>query len=429
MAERLVRRTIEDYKMPPKGTAVVVGFSGGSDSVCLLDILWRMGYKAVAAHLNHNMRPTAKRDMDFCEAFCRERGIEFEVRIAEEGSLKSEADAREARYSFFRDIMKKHGIGYLVTAHNKNDSAETVLLHLLRGASTDGLCGIEPVQGDILRPLIAVKKSEVIDYCKENKLGFMTDETNLSNIYTRNKLRNSIIPGLEREFNPSLTDVLADNARLIAEDRDFLRECAKEAFSGIKADGGIGCAELCGLAPAMRSRCVQLLWREAVGGQNLPHIFVESILQLAQKNKNGTKLSLPCGFSARIDYGVLAILKEEDGSDFELEIEVGRWYEFSGGIKAGIFEDGEGLSVSLDGNEKLTVRSRRRGDRFTPSGMKGSKTVSDYFTDIKLPTDKRAKTPIFLANGEIMAVGTYRVADGFSKDKRGRRLVIRVAEA
>ena len=428
VTERLVRRTIEEYNMPRTDKPIVVGFSGGSDSVCLLDILYRMGYTVVAAHLNHNMRPTAMRDMEFCESFCKERGIAFESRIADEGSLKSEADAREARYSFFRDVMNSRGIEYLATAHNKNDSAETVLLHLLRGAATDGLCGIEPVQGNVIRPLIAVKKSEVLEYCKKNKLEFMTDETNLSDIYSRNKLRNRFIPELEREFNPSLIDVLADNARVIAEDRDYMKKSAETAFSLITKGAGLDCDGLCALEPAVKSRCVQLLWQKSTDvGNNLSHVYTKSILELIKKNKNGAKLSLPYGYSARIDYGTLVILKEEETTDFEYEIEIGRWCDIAeASIKVGIFEDGDGLSVSLDGGEKLAVRSRREGDRFVPSGMKGSKSVSDYFTDVKLPSEKRNLTPIFTADGEVMAVGNFRAADSFSKGKKGREYVIRL---
>ncbi len=428
VAERLVRHTIEEYNMPPKDKPIVVGFSGGSDSVCLLDILYRLGYKVIAAHLNHNMRPTAMRDMEFCERFCKERGIAFESHIVPEDSLKSEADAREARYSFFRDVMERRGIEYLATAHNKNDSAETVLLHLLRGASTDGLCGIEPIQGNILRPLIAVKKREVLDYCRENKLEFMTDETNLTDIYSRNKLRNRFIPDLEREFNPSLIDVLADNAHLMAEDREYLRKSAEVAFSQIIKDDGIRCDELPALEPAIKSRVIQLLWQKSTGeGNNLSRVYIDSISELSQKNKNGTKLSLPYGFSARIDYGILTISKEKETLDFEYEIDLGRWYEIpEAKIKTGIFEDGEGLLITLDGDERLTVRNRRSGDRFVPSGMKGSKSLSDYFTDIKMPREKRDLTPVFLADGEIAAVGNLRAADCFSKGKRGREYVIRI---
>ncbi len=427
-AERLVRHTIDEYKMPLAQTPIVVGFSGGSDSVCLVDILHRMGYKVVAAHFNHNMRTTADRDMIFCENFCRERSIDFEVQIAEKGSLKSEADARAARYSFFADIMARRGIEYLATAHNKNDSAETVLLHLLRGSGTEGLCGIEPVRGNIIRPLIAVKKREVIDYCNDNKLEFMTDETNLSNIYTRNLLRNEFLPKLAKEFNPNLIDVLADNARIIAEDRDYLRQCAEKAFLIVATDDGISCDKLSDLPSAIKSRCIQLLWHRSMGEeQNLSRVYIDKLIALTEKNKNGMEISLPDGFSARIDYGVLVIKKREASAEFEICAEIGIWYEIPcAGVMAGIFESGEGLGISLCGSEHITIRNRRNGDRFVPSGMTGSKSVSDYFTDMKIPTDKRNLVPIFLADGEIMAIGTLRAADGFTKDKRGSEYVIRV---
>lgn len=427
-AERLVRRTIREYKLPPKSERILVGFSGGSDSVCLLDILYNMGYNVVAAHLNHNMRPTAERDMRFCQGFCDERGIELKTRTVTKNSIKSEADARDVRYRFFAEIMSECGIEYLATAHNKNDSAETVLLHLMRGASTDGLCGILPMQKNIIRPLIAVKKCEVLAYCREKGLEYMTDETNLTDVYSRNRLRNRFIPELEAEFNRSLIDVVADNALLTADDGDFLRKSAEEAFERAKLRNGIKCASIAEMHPAIKRRCVLLLWRKSTGReQNLSRIYTEKILELAVKCKSGSSINLPSGFTARIDYGVLEIVKPFAHREYEYKIKMGEWCKIKEtGMQVGVFAEGDGLPVSLDGGESLAVRSRRNGDRFVPSGMKGSKKLSDYFTDIKLPSEKRDTTPIFLADGEIMAVGKYRSSELFSKGKRAEEYVIKI---
>ena len=272
-AVELVKKAIAEYKMPDTDKQILVGFSGGSDSVCLLSILLELGYSVAACHLNHNMRDTAMRDMLFCEQFCKERDIPFVSKIAEKGSIKSEADARKVRYDFFDAAMRELGIEFLATAHNKNDSAETVLLNLLRGASTDGLCGISPADGRVIRPLILANKSEILEYIRERKLGYMTDETNLTEIYTRNKLRNIVIPELEREFNPKLTDSLAENARLTAYDRDYLAEIAGKSYAEVKEKSGLSCKKLCALPRAISGRVLQLLWQKTTeNGQNLPHI-------------------------------------------------------------------------------------------------------------------------------------------------------------
>ncbi len=419
-AEKLVKSAIEKYDMPSADTHILVGFSGGSDSVCLLSVLKELGYKLTACHLNHNMRDTAMRDMLFCESFCRERDIPFIAKTLDKDSVKSEADARNARYSFFEETMKENNIGVLATAHNKNDSAETVLLNLIRGASLDGLSGILPKNGKIIRPLILTPKSLVLEYIKAKNLEYVTDETNLTDIYTRNKIRNKIIPLLESEFNPRLTESLAENAELISCDRDYLNSVAKDAYYEIKNENGVLAERLILLPKAISGRVLQIMWQyETKSGQNLPRKYIDEMLKLAQKAKTAKKLDLPNGFSARIEYGVLFIEKKSRDTDFFIEIEAEKFYELSQiGIRAGIFKEGRGLRISLDGGERLVIRSKRQGDRFCPSGMSGRKTVSDYFTDIKLSHEKRKKTPLLLADDRIAAIGDIRADDAFTKGRR-----------
>ena len=427
---RLVQRAITEYSMITADDTVLVGFSGGSDSVCLLSVLFELGYNVTAAHLNHNMRDTAKRDMDFCENFCKERNIPFVSKTTKKGTLKNEADAREARYSFFADIMKEYGLSKIATAHNKNDSAETVLLHLLRGAATDGLCGISPKDDRIIRPLIFVKKSEVNSYCDEKGIPFVTDETNLTNIYTRNKLRNIYIPELEKEFNPKLVDTLADNALLMSYDRDFMSKTAKNAFDDLKTDRGIKVSGFCELDYAIRSRVAELIWQKAVNDvKNLPKKYIEDIIRLTTCLESGKGIDLPLGYAARIEYGELIIEKKNTINPFEQKIETGKWYNIPEiDSMVGVFEDGKGLKISLDGDECLIIRSRKQGDRFTPSGLQGSKTVSDYFTDSKIPRKDRDAVPILIADGKIAAVGDLRSDDEFKTGKRACNYVLRIIE-
>lgn len=417
--ETLVRQTIADYDMLSEGEAVLVGFSGGSDSVCLLSILYSMGYSVTAAHLNHNMRANAFRDEEFCRRFCEERNIPFVSKTIKKGTLKSEADAREARYGFFAEVMKNCGIERLATAHNKNDCAETVLLHMLRGAATDGLCGILPSDGKTIRPLIRVKKCDINSYCAENGIDYVTDETNLECKYTRNKLRNIYIPELEREFNPRLTDTLAENAAVMAYDRDFLAKCAMKEYERIKSGTGADAKKLTALDRAISSRIVELMWQASGTKQNLPRKYVDAILELAEKNSGGKCIDLPDNTLARTEYGTLYIEKRTENIVYNRNIVPEEWYDFPEiSSRIGLFENGKGLTVSLNGNETLLVRTRKSGDRFSPSGMGGSKTLSDFFTDIKIPRSERDKIPVLIADGEIAAVGSGRCGEGFSKGKR-----------
>ncbi len=429
-AKELVEKAIERYHMPDAGSEILVGFSGGSDSVCLLSILYELGYRVTACHLNHNMRDTAMRDMLFSESFCKERNIPFVSKIAEKGSIKSELEARRVRYAFFRETQKSLGIEYLATAHNKNDSAETVLLNMLRGAALDGLCGISPIDEQIIRPLILTSKKEVLDYVKAKNLSYMTDETNLTDIYTRNKLRNKIIPVLEESFNPNLVDSIAENAELMSYDRAYLREEAEKAFKEAAEKNGISLEAIGKLPRAISGRVVQILWNSRTNsGQNLSHKYIEAILRLARNAKTASRLDLPFGFSARVEYGILMIEKRTAPTEFSRKIEVGSYvFLENAGIKAGVFEEGDGLKISLDGTEVLEIRSRKQGDSFSPSGMSGTKSVSDYFTDKKLPHEKRARTPILTADGRIAAVGAMRADESFSKGRRKKDYYFKVEE-
>lgn len=428
--EELVRSSIVRYNMLSADDKVLVGFSGGSDSVCLLSLLYEMGYDVMAAHLNHNMRDTALRDLKFCESFCRERNIPFVSKTAEKGKLKSEADAREARYRFFAEVMEKHSIDRLATAHNKNDSAETVLLHLLRGASTDGLCGISPADKNVIRPLIFVKKSEIVGYCENNGLSYVTDETNFQDKYTRNKLRNRYMPMLCEEFNPRLTDTLADNAVVMSYDRDFLLKTAKKAYDDIKIKSGIDLRMFLELDRAIGSRVIELMWKDTVeGGQNLPQKYVDDIYLLAKRQQSGKSIDLPKSVIARIEYGVLYLEKKSADTSYEAKFEIGKWCDLpETDSKIGIFETGKGLKLSFDGDEKLLVRTRKTGDKFCPAGLGGSKSISDFFTDSKIPAAERDRLPLLIADGKIAAVADIRADDDFAGGKRKKNYVLIIAK-
>lgn len=426
-SRELVRETIRRYDMLPDGGSVVVGFSGGSDSVCLVSILYELGYNVTAAHMNHNMRDTADRDMEFCRSFCNERSIPFFCKTAEQGMLKSEADAREARYAFFAEVLAETGIDLLATAHNKNDSAETVLLHMLRGASTDGLRGILPKDKGIIRPLIAVKKSEVLDYCEQNNLEYMTDETNLTDMYLRNRLRNRVFPELEKEFNPRLIDSIADNALLTAQDADYITECAKAEYERLLSDGGVEIDRMLELHPALLSRIVQLLWREN-NGQNLPHGYVSAVLDLAKKGKTGSGVDLPHGYRAEIQYGKLKIIRKTVSAEFCYDVKPEEWCDIpEAEMRILISQNSRGMPISLDGNESLCVRSKINGDRFRPDGLNGSKKLSDLFTDLKIPKNERDKVPVLCANGAIAAVVGIRTDEAFAKNKRKNNFYIEIS--
>ncbi len=236
-----VRRMMTRYGMVQAGELVVVGVSGGPDSMCLLDCLIHLaplfGIRLWVGHLHHGMRGAdADRDARMVSEFACGRGIPVTVGrrdvpgLARSRGVGLEEAGRVARYSFLRELAGKVGAAKIATAHNRNDQAETVLMRLFRGSGAAGLAGIPPVRDGIIRPLLEVARAEIEKYVRERNLPVTTDVYNFDMRYARNKLRHELIPMLSKEFNPAIVDALSDTATLLRWDEEFLNEQASRAF-------------------------------------------------------------------------------------------------------------------------------------------------------------------------------------------------------
>ena len=205
-----------------RGEKVIVTCSGGADSIFLLHILNKLGFECVVAHCNFHLRgEESDRDENFVREFCKKKGLTLLVehfdtkQFAAENKLSIEMAARELRYNWFEKIRSEYNAGAIAVAHHSDDSIETILLNLLRGTGLKGICGIRPRNGFIVRPLLCVNRKEIEDYLTENGIGYITDSTNLENEYTRNKVRNIVMPIL-REINPQIDSVMLSNAENFA---------------------------------------------------------------------------------------------------------------------------------------------------------------------------------------------------------------------
>ena len=258
-----VKKALSDYNMTTEGDAVVIALSGGADSVSLLcainELSEELGISVGACHVNHGLRgEEADSDMRFCMELCDRLGVELkllktDVRAVQRKHESVEETARRVRYEFFAEVSdgKK-----LATAHNSNDSAETVLLNMMRGTGLKGLCGIPPVRGNIIRPLIYCTRQEVEEYCAARGLSFVTDKTNLCDDYTRNKVRHLILPEMLK-INGSYLDTASRMARSLREDSDYLEALADEALEKARTEGGYRAAELAALPKPIYSRAVR----------------------------------------------------------------------------------------------------------------------------------------------------------------------------
>lgn len=250
-----ILKTIEKYNLIQNGDKIVVGLSGGPDSISLINVLdeirkdetLSLKFDIIAAHINHNIRKEAKSDEDFVVNYCKEKNIEVHVlsidikKKAREEKRGTEETGRNVRYNFFEEILTKTKANKIATAHTANDNAETVLMNMIRGSGSSGLKGIRPIRDNkFIRPLIETTREEIEKYCDENKLNPRIDETNFENDYTRNKIRNILIPLIKDEFNPNIIMTINRLSDIINEENEYLDKLTKQKYKEILIEENIG---------------------------------------------------------------------------------------------------------------------------------------------------------------------------------------------
>ena len=236
---------IRKYNLIEKGDKIVIGVSGGPDSITLLNVLLQIkndkiiDFDMVVCHVNHMIREEATLDEEYVLEFCKKQNIECFVKrvevekIAKKEKIGTEEAGRNGRYDFFYEILEKTGANKIATAHTANDNAETVLMNIIRGSGTAGLKGIEAKRGNLIRPLIECSREEIEEYCKINNLNPRIDKTNFENIYTRNKIRNMLIPYIKENFNPNIIEGLNRLSHLSKEENEYLEKVTSKVYKEI----------------------------------------------------------------------------------------------------------------------------------------------------------------------------------------------------
>jgi len=228
-----VKKTIEENSMLCSSDNVLVALSGGCDSVCLCLVLKQLGVKFSVAHVNHMIRTEADSDEEFCKNLADSLAVDFYSekvnipKISEESGISEEVAGRNARYSFFERLCKEKDFTKIAVAHNLNDNAETVLLNLIRGSGLKGLCGIPKTRGKIIRPLIEISRAEIEVFVENCGQKYVTDKTNFSDDYTRNKIRNNVI-GKLLEINPSALNNISKTSDILTSDEEYFEKQAVE---------------------------------------------------------------------------------------------------------------------------------------------------------------------------------------------------------
>ena len=244
MLEKEVLTTIKKYNMINKGDKVVIGVSGGPDSITLLNVLnkfkEKLNIKIYVAHINHSIRKEADEETEYVREFCKKIDVEFffkKIDVESEAKklkIGTEEAGRNIRYAFFEEVAEKVGANKIATAHNSNDNAETVLMNIIRGTSISGLKGIEKMRDNkFIRPLIETTRATIEEYCRIEKLSPRYDKSNKENIYTRNKIRNLLIPYIQKEFNPNIIEGINRLSNIAEEEERFINSMVEEEYKRI----------------------------------------------------------------------------------------------------------------------------------------------------------------------------------------------------
>ena len=245
-----ILETIKKYNLIENGDSIVIGVSGGPDSICLLYVLNELknelNFKIYVAHINHMIREEADSETEYVKEFCKNLGIECYIKridvIKVANNLKrgTEETGRQIRYEFFNEVLEKTASNKIATAHNNNDKVETILMNILRGSGIAGLKGIEAIRDEkFIRPLIETTREEIEEYCEVNKLNPKIDRSNNENIYTRNKVRNVVIPYIKEEFNPNILKTINRLSEVATEENEYLNNVTAETFNKILVGAGL----------------------------------------------------------------------------------------------------------------------------------------------------------------------------------------------
>lgn len=438
-----IRSTIARRGMLKGGETVLVAVSGGPDSLCLLEALYRLApaldLALHVAHFDHRLRDGSARDAAFVGRVAARLGLPSTVRAADATNVPKgrspEEAARDRRYAFLEGTADAIGATRIATGHTLDDQAETVLMRVLAGTGTRGLGGIPPVRGRVVRPLIETRRSETEAFCRSVGLRPRHDLTNADPAFRRNAIRAELLPLVIDRFNARTPEALARLADVARDEDSLLDELAAAAVEPEPTRDGvrIPVEQLLALPPALQRRVVR-----RVAPLDASH--TEMVLDLCREGSTGDRVALPAPLNATLSYGSLLIGREAAPSasgeapapatldvpgvtDLPLwSMRMRTWIETE---PPPAWPDGRRVCVldAARARTPLAVRTPRPGDRFRPLGMTGEKRLGDFFTDAKLPRAERARVPVVTSGDRIAWVVGHRPDDRFKVTGRTRRFL------
>jgi len=441
MLEEKILQTIKKFDMLSFNDRVLIGVSGGPDSVTLLNVLLSFKKKYnlsfFVAHLDHMLRgEESDKDVNFVKNLAQELGLFCEVKscnlkkIAQKEHLTLEEAAREYRYKFYLETAKKIKANKIALGHNADDQAETILMRFLRGSGLEGLMGIPPVRDKIIRPLIECSREEIEEYCQEHKIGYRIDSSNKEVIYFRNKIRLELLPLLSKDYNKNIKDITLRLRNIVSEVSAYLDQETEFFFKKVAKRENlekviIDLKKFTSLHPALKRRIIRKSIKVVKGDlYSISFKHNSEILKLTEYQLGEKEIYLPDDLRVNKIYNKIIIYKkrisknqiDEIPATWEynilipgkteiksLNIEVEIKILDSADIKPSLYlKRKKSKREFIDYNKvklPFKLRNRRSGDKFCPLKMKGFKKVKDFFIDNKIPKSHRDLIPL-LVDGE-----------------------------
>ena len=417
-----VKKYIQDNMLLTDKARVIIGVSGGADSMALLDILHHLGYECIVAHCNFHLRgQESYRDEYFVEKIATKYKFEYvsanfdTKKYIEEESISLEMAARELRYAWFEKIRKEYKAEKIAVAHHQDDSVETVLINLIRGTGIRGLSGIPPINGKVIRPLLCIFREDILQYLKIRHIGFVEDSTNKEDIYTRNKIRLNVIP-LLKTINPSVVQAIQKTSENLYHTENifnaYVEKAKRKVFSNNKID-------INALLKQKEPKTIlfEILFPYGFNAPTVDNIY-ESV------NSQSGKIFYSEEYQLVKDRETFILQPTNNQPDtiytlfeHETSIEEPCKMTFESFRKTSSFQlEQDPMTVYLDKGRliyPLIIRKWKHGDKFIPFGMKGHKKVSDYFTDRKFSLIDKSNTWLLCSGDDIVWIIGERIDDRF----------------
>ncbi len=426
--EKFLLEAIERFSLLENKNKVTVALSGGADSMALLFSLYslkdNLGITVKAAHLNHLIRgDEAFRDEAFVKDVCEKWGIELFVKrvdiplLAKEKGISTELAAREARYKFLESVADW---GAVATAHTASDNLETVIYNLTRGSGISGLAGIPAKRGIFIRPLILCTRKQIEDYCEQNNIPFVTDSTNLSDDYTRNKIRHSIVPVL-KEINPAVENTVLRSSLILKEDAEYLNSVAEDYVSkNILSDKKMS-SEFCRLSPSVAKRVIKVYLKTVLPDITPETVHIEEALKVSLI---GGKINLPKNFHFVSDGNAVWVESEKKIEKAEYSVEFTECDNI-------FFEKTQKINNLLLNSllncdkivGKLVVRTRMAGDSIRLVGRGCTKTLNKLYNEAAIPVYLREYLPVIADDEGVVWVADIGVAQRCAVNSSTKRVI------